>query len=83
MNELEAINIFPFGKILKDRFEIAVKYSLIRNVADCDIWVLTEKCKRNYDTYSFHQYLDGTVDKPMKVKPSKNRDVIIQSLFNM
>ena len=59
------MNLIPFGEILKDRYEISVKYGLIEKKGG--IWRLTTKCKSNYDCGSYFRYLQGKAEKPFKI----------------
>lgn len=69
----ETINLFPFGKILKDRFDLACKYNLLECVDGTDIWRLSQKCKDNYEEVSFHYYLEGKVDIVKKRNSEKGK----------
>lgn len=35
------------------------------------IWRLTEKCKKNYNCDSYFYYLQGKVDKPTRIEPTR------------
>lgn len=61
---MEYIDIKPFGKVLKDRFELSLKYKLLRNFDG--MWITTRKCIDNYQKYG--EYLRGWIDKPEKRK---------------
>lgn len=74
-------NIFPFGVIYQDRFEVAKKYKLIEDVSSIGIWKLTKKCKDNYDEVSFYHYLRGDVDTARRRDRRKDREEEIQALL--
>lgn len=74
-------NIFPFGVIQQDRFEIAKKYDLIEDISDIGIWRLTRKCKNNYDEVSFYHYLRGEVNTAKRRDRRKDREEEIQALL--
>lgn len=56
------INIKPYGQILKDRFDLSVKYKLLKEFQG--MWLCTRKCLDNYE--NFGDYLKGRVEKPKK-----------------
>lgn len=63
------MNIIPFGEIVRDRYEISVKYKLLEKVNG--IWRLTVKCKDNYQPESYIKYLRGSLEKPIRISQAK------------
>jgi len=63
------MNLIPFGEVLRDRYEISLKFGLIEKSGG--IWRLTTKCKSNYDCGSYFRYLQGRVEKPSKITDAK------------
>lgn len=59
------MNLIPFGEVLRDRYEISVKYKLIEKING--IWRLTTKCKDNYQPESYIKYLRGNLEKPIRI----------------
>jgi hypothetical protein len=71
------IKITPFGEIEKERLELSRKYNLAEMTAG--FWRLTSKCKKNYDSISYIEYLQGKVEKPIK----KDKNAVIKGLLDM
>jgi hypothetical protein len=69
--------IIPFGDVEKERLELSKKYGLVEMIAG--IWRLTSKCKKNYDSISYIEYLQGKVEKPIK----KDKNAVIKGLLDM
>ena len=67
------MELIPFGQVLDDRVEISKKYYLIEVVNG--IWRLTQKCKDNYDQFSYFQYLKGKVEKPIRISEQTPKEV--------
>jgi len=63
------INIKPYGTILKDRFDLAVRYKLLKEFHG--LWLTTKKCQKNYK--NFGEYLQGKIEKPKKIIHEKSR----------
>jgi hypothetical protein len=63
------MNLIPFGEIVRDRYEISVKYKLLEKVNG--IWRLTTKCKDNYQPESYIKYLRGSLEKPIRISEVK------------
>lgn len=63
------MNLIPFGEIVRDRYEISVKYKLLEKVNG--IWRLTVKCKDNYQPESYIKYLRGSLEKPIRISQVK------------
>jgi hypothetical protein len=68
------MNMIPFGEVVQERVEEAVKYGLIEQVAG--IWRITAKAKKHYDTLSYMKYLQGkiTTQEVKKNKPGEKKD---------
>lgn len=81
-NKQGTINIFPFGVILQERFDIAQKYGLVEDISDIGIWRLTKKCKDNYDEVSFYHYLQGKVATARR-RQDKGKDMQIKLLLKL
>lgn len=58
------MKVIPFGEVLEDRMELSKKFGLVKMVGN--IWILTEKCRKNYNSVSYIEYLRGERDKPIK-----------------
>ena len=65
------MRIIPFGEVKKNLFETSKKYKLIE--CDHQIWRLTPKCKKNYETISFIEFLRGKIQEPKRIDISKKR----------
>lgn len=61
---IEYIKIKPYGRVVKDRFDLSVKYKLLKQSGD--YWLKTKKCIDNYQ--KFGEYLKGWIEKPVKGK---------------
>lgn len=61
--------------ILKDRFELSLKYGLVRTTQDG--WEFTQKCIDNYDMNTYLRYLKGNLEKPLRItgKPVKKMTI--------
>ncbi len=64
---MQYINIKPYGRILQDRFNLAVKYKLLKQFDN--LWLTTRKCNDNYS--DFGMYLKGTINEPRKKSKDK------------
>ena len=51
--------------ILKDRFELSLKYNLVEKEEDG--WKFTQKCFDNYDINTYLRYLKGNLEKPLRI----------------
>ena len=71
------MNIFPFGDIQQDRFEISKKYGLIECING--VWRLTSKCKQHYDFKSYFRYLKGEIVVPKRLE----KEEVIKSLLEL
>lgn len=58
--------------ILKDRFELSLKYKLVENKEDG--WKFTQKCFDNYDTNTYMRYLKGSLEKPLRITKQEKFD---------
>lgn len=63
------MKVIPFGNIIEDRLELSRKYGLVRRIGE--VWILTQKCRDNYNPISYIEYLRGQVEKPNKNTPSE------------
>ena len=58
------MKVIPFGEILEDRLEVSKQYGLVKKTSS--IWILTQKCRENYNSISYIEYLKGKVNTPIK-----------------
>ena len=56
--------------IIKERYEISLRYRLIKEVPSG--WSFTEKCIRNYDLNTYKRYLRGELEKPLRITKEFN-----------
>ena len=61
---------FPFGELKPDRYELSKRYRLVELVNG--VHRLTEKCKRNYNQLSYIGYLQGNLERPIRISPIKS-----------
>ncbi len=73
------MQVIPFGNVLEDRMDLSKKYDLIK--CRGEVWLLTEKCRKNYDPTSYIEYLRGKREKPAKLE--EERDKPIQELLEL
>ena len=59
------MNAIPFGEVLQDRIQLSKRYSLIE--FSYGIWKLTEKARKYYDPISYIKYLQGKIEKPIRI----------------
>ena len=62
---METIEIIPFGFVLRDRYELMKEYKLVDMVAGFSR--MTEKARKHYDPVSFIYYLQGRIEKPVRI----------------
>jgi hypothetical protein len=57
----------PLGEIIEDRYDLSKRYGLVelRN----GMHRLTQKCRDNYDAISYLKYLQGSLEKPIRISP--------------
>lgn len=58
--------------ILKDRFELSLKYNLVENEEGG--WRFTQKCFDNYDINTYLRYLKGSLEKPLRITKQEKFD---------
>jgi len=58
------MEVIPFGNVIEARMDLSKKYDLIQ--CRGQVWLLTQKCRDNYDSISYIKYLQGKLDKPKK-----------------
>ena len=58
------MKVIPFGEVVKNRLDISKQCDLVKRVSN--VWILTQKCRDNYDPISYIEYLRGKLDKPQK-----------------
>ena len=73
------MNIYPFGEIADDRYQICIDYKLIEEIKDTGIWKLSKKCRDNYNSKSFLDWMEGRRDKPVR----ESREDIINQLLRL
>lgn len=68
------MNMIPFGEVVQERVEEAVKYGLIEMVAG--IWRITAKARKHYEPASYMRYLQGkiTTQEVEKIKATEKKD---------
>ena len=68
------MNYFPLGEVKQDRYELSQRYKLVEVVNG--IHRLTVKARKYYDEISYIKYLQGKLEKPIRLdatpEPVKN-----------
>ena len=70
----KTIRVIPLGEVLEDRFELSRRYKLVEKTKG--LWLLTTKCRDNYDSVSYIEYLKGKRDKPAKATNKAKWEVV-------
>jgi len=71
------MQVITFGNVIEARMELSKKYNLVQSRGQ--VWILTQKCRDNYEPISYIEYLQGKRDKPIKKK--KKEEVCASDLF--
>jgi len=58
------MQVIPFGNVIEARMDLSKKYNLVQ--CRGQVWILTDKCRKHYDSISYIEYLRGKVEKPRK-----------------
>jgi hypothetical protein len=58
------MQVIPFGNVIESRMDLSKKYNLVQ--CRGQVWILTDKCRKHYDSISYIEYLRGKVEKPSK-----------------
>ena len=75
------MQIIPFGNVIESRMELSKKYNLV--ACRGQVWLLTGKCRDNYDPITYIEYLQGKREKPVKRKQPTSVEKELQELENM
>jgi hypothetical protein len=73
------MQVIPFGNVIEARMELSRKYSLIKCIGQ--VWILTEKCRKHYNSISYIEYLQGKLEKPAKKEEVVKKE--LEELLNM